>query len=105
MGIGSNKLLAKLATKKAKPNGVHHLKVEDAQDFIQDLEVRELPGTYNPTFSYQLCVCAARHDKGPKVVGYFYVHLQALVGVLSQNCKTYSMLKLVKICCKFQCRI
>ncbi|XP_035703014.1 DNA repair protein REV1 isoform X2 [Folsomia candida] len=44
VGIGSNKLLAKLATKKAKPNGVHHLKVEDAQDFIQDLEVRELPG-------------------------------------------------------------
>ncbi|ODN00621.1 DNA repair protein REV1, partial [Orchesella cincta] len=44
IGIGSNRLLAKLAVKLAKPDGVHHLKDCDAKPYIQSLQVRDLPG-------------------------------------------------------------
>ena len=35
VGIGSSILLARVATKKAKPNGVFHLLDGDAQEFFQ----------------------------------------------------------------------
>ncbi|CAL8110930.1 unnamed protein product [Orchesella dallaii] len=44
IGIGSNRLLAKLAVKLAKPNGIHHLKDCDATSYIQSMQVRDLPG-------------------------------------------------------------
>ena len=44
IGIGENVLLAKLALRKAKPAGQYHLKSEDAQEFMQNLDVRDLPG-------------------------------------------------------------
>jgi len=44
IGIGANILLAKLALRKAKPAGQYHLKHEDAQEFMQNLDVQDLPG-------------------------------------------------------------
>jgi len=44
IGIGPNVLLAKLALRKAKPGGQYYLKTEDAQEFMQNLDVRDLPG-------------------------------------------------------------
>lgn len=44
IGIGRNILLAKLALRKAKPAGQHLLRTEDAAEFMQDLDVQDLPG-------------------------------------------------------------
>ncbi|XP_067371782.1 DNA repair protein REV1 isoform X2 [Channa argus] len=44
VGMGSNILLARLATRKAKPEGQHFLRSEDVDDFIRDLPVTNLPG-------------------------------------------------------------
>jgi DNA repair protein REV1 len=44
IGIGRNILLAKLALRKAKPAGQYLLRTEDAAEFIQDLDVQDLPG-------------------------------------------------------------
>ncbi|XP_010771173.1 DNA repair protein REV1 [Notothenia coriiceps] len=41
---GSNILLARLATRKAKPDGQHLLKPEEVDDFIRELPVTSLPG-------------------------------------------------------------
>uniref|UniRef100_A0A7S3A6R9 DNA polymerase kappa n=1 Tax=Rhodosorus marinus TaxID=101924 RepID=A0A7S3A6R9_9RHOD len=43
-GIGANKLLARLATKRAKPNGQFYLSDEEAVQYVADLPVRDLPG-------------------------------------------------------------
>ncbi|KAK5860841.1 hypothetical protein PBY51_022294 [Eleginops maclovinus] len=44
VGMGSNILLARLATRKAKPDGQHLLKPEEVDDFIRELPVTSLPG-------------------------------------------------------------
>ncbi|XP_047226675.1 DNA repair protein REV1 isoform X2 [Girardinichthys multiradiatus] len=44
VGMGSNILLARLATRKAKPNGQYFLRSEEVDDFIRDLPVTSLPG-------------------------------------------------------------
>ncbi|XP_059172057.1 DNA repair protein REV1-like [Physella acuta] len=44
VGIGPNILLARLATRKAKPNGQYQVSVTEAKDFIKDQPVRNLPG-------------------------------------------------------------
>jgi DNA repair protein REV1 len=44
IGIGANILLAKLALRKAKPAGQYHLKADEIPDFMQNLNVRDLPG-------------------------------------------------------------
>ncbi|XP_041663270.1 DNA repair protein REV1 [Cheilinus undulatus] len=44
VGMGSNILLARLATRKAKPDGQYLLKSEEVDDFIRDLPVTSLPG-------------------------------------------------------------
>lgn len=46
---GSNILLARLATRKAKPDGQYFLRSEDVDDFIRDLPVTSLPGKYSTT--------------------------------------------------------
>lgn len=42
--LGPNILLARLATRKAKPNGQYQVTVTEAKDFIKDQPVRNLPG-------------------------------------------------------------
>ncbi|KAM9038168.1 DNA repair protein REV1 isoform X2 [Sarcophilus harrisii] len=44
VGMGSNILLARLATRKAKPDGQYHLKPEEVDDFIRGQLVTSLPG-------------------------------------------------------------
>ncbi|XP_077583664.1 DNA repair protein REV1 [Stigmatopora nigra] len=44
IGMGSNILLARLSTRKAKPDGQYYLKSEQVDDFIRDLPVTSLPG-------------------------------------------------------------
>ncbi|XP_030642140.1 DNA repair protein REV1 [Chanos chanos] len=44
VGMGSNILLARLATRKAKPNGQYFLRSEEVDDFIRDQPVTRLPG-------------------------------------------------------------
>ncbi|XP_009807586.2 DNA repair protein REV1 isoform X1 [Gavia stellata] len=44
VGMGSNILLARMATRKAKPDGQYHLKPEEVDDFIRGQFVTSLPG-------------------------------------------------------------
>ncbi|KAK6309649.1 hypothetical protein J4Q44_G00195300 [Coregonus suidteri] len=44
VGMGSNILLARMATRKAKPNGQYLLRSEEVDDFIRDQTVTSLPG-------------------------------------------------------------
>ena len=44
IGIGSNVLLARLATRRAKPGGSFHLTDQDSQAFLDELEVDDLHG-------------------------------------------------------------
>uniref|UniRef100_A0A8C1L292 DNA repair protein REV1 n=1 Tax=Cyprinus carpio TaxID=7962 RepID=A0A8C1L292_CYPCA len=44
VGMGSNILLARMATRKAKPNGQYFLRSEEVDDFIRDQPVSSLPG-------------------------------------------------------------
>ncbi|XP_054829870.1 DNA repair protein REV1 isoform X2 [Eublepharis macularius] len=44
IGIGSNILLARMATRSAKPDGQYHLKPEEVDDFIRSQQVIHLPG-------------------------------------------------------------
>jgi hypothetical protein len=44
--IGSNILLARMATRKAKPDGQYHLQPDEVDDFIRSQLVTNLPGKY-----------------------------------------------------------
>ncbi len=44
VGIGGNVLLAKVALRKAKPAGQHHIKPEEVLEFLGGLTVQDLPG-------------------------------------------------------------
>ncbi|KAI1504415.1 impB/mucB/samB family protein [Biscogniauxia marginata] len=44
VGIGGNILLAKVALRKAKPAGQYQIKPEEAQSFLGELKVDDLPG-------------------------------------------------------------
>lgn len=52
-GIGSNRLQARLATKKAKPNGQFYLEPKDVEKYIKNILISDLPGVGNQT-SYKL---------------------------------------------------
>ncbi|CAG2235935.1 REV1 [Mytilus edulis] len=43
-GLGGNILQAKMATRKAKPNGQYHLKPEDVVEFMKEQSVKDIPG-------------------------------------------------------------
>uniref|UniRef100_A0A672Z6B3 DNA repair protein REV1 n=1 Tax=Sphaeramia orbicularis TaxID=375764 RepID=A0A672Z6B3_9TELE len=59
VGMGSNILLARLATRKAKPDGQHFLKSEEVDDFIRDLSVTSLPGV-GPVMGRKLAAIGVR---------------------------------------------
>lgn len=59
VGMGSNILLARLATRKAKPNGQYFLKSEEVDDFIRDLSVTSLPGV-GPVMGRKLAAIGVR---------------------------------------------
>ncbi|XP_044261651.1 DNA repair protein Rev1 [Tribolium madens] len=43
-GFGSNRLQARLATKKAKPDGFYYLKPEDVESYMAEIALADLPG-------------------------------------------------------------
>lgn len=49
-GIAPNKMLAKMATNAAKPNGCKQIKKEDVQSFLDPLRVNEIPGVGEQTY-------------------------------------------------------
>ncbi|XP_056290913.1 DNA repair protein REV1 isoform X1 [Pseudoliparis swirei] len=59
VGMGSNILLARLATRKAKPDGQYLLKSEEVDDFIRDLPVTSLPGV-GPVMGRKLTATGVR---------------------------------------------
>nr|XP_033470509.1 DNA repair protein REV1 isoform X1 [Epinephelus lanceolatus] len=59
VGMGSNILLARLATRKAKPDGQYLLKSEEVDDFIRDLPVTSLPGV-GPVMGRKLAAVGVR---------------------------------------------
>uniref|UniRef100_A0A669F9N8 DNA repair protein REV1 n=1 Tax=Oreochromis niloticus TaxID=8128 RepID=A0A669F9N8_ORENI len=59
VGMGSNILLARLATRKAKPDGQYFLKSEEVDDFIRDLPVTSLPGV-GPVMGRKLALMGVR---------------------------------------------
>ena len=44
VGVGPNRLIARLATKKAKPDGAYHVPATSAASFLASLPIAELPG-------------------------------------------------------------
>jgi DNA polymerase IV (DinB-like DNA polymerase) len=44
VGIGPNKLIAKMAAEKAKPNGLLIIKPNQVKNFLEPLDITELPG-------------------------------------------------------------
>jgi len=44
VGIGPNRLIARLATMRAKPNGVFEVSLNEAEAYVASLPVRNLPG-------------------------------------------------------------
>ncbi|XP_056245777.1 DNA repair protein REV1 isoform X1 [Seriola aureovittata] len=59
VGMGSNILLARLATRRAKPDGHYFLKSEEVDDFIRDLPVTSLPGV-GPVMGRKLAAMGVR---------------------------------------------
>lgn len=61
-GIGENKLQARMATKKAKPNGQFHLLPENVEKFFKEIFISDLPGVgYSTTLklnNLQIKTCA-----------------------------------------------
>lgn len=49
VGIGSNKLIAKMASEKAKPDGFLLVKKDQSEEFLEPLDVKELPGVGKKT--------------------------------------------------------
>jgi DNA repair protein REV1 len=44
VGMGPNLLLARMATRKAKPDGMFRLTLDEAKEFMREVPVRDLPG-------------------------------------------------------------
>ncbi len=44
VGIGPNKLIAKIAAGREKPDGLTVVKAKDAENFLEPLDIREIPG-------------------------------------------------------------
>jgi DNA polymerase IV (DinB-like DNA polymerase) len=44
VGIGPNKTIAKLATESAKPNGLKVVKLNEVEEFLNPLDIDDLPG-------------------------------------------------------------
>ncbi|XP_065086785.1 DNA repair protein Rev1 [Ochlerotatus camptorhynchus] len=52
-GVGANRLQARMATKKAKPNGQYYLAPETVGEYMRDIPISELPGI-GPSTTYRL---------------------------------------------------
>ncbi|TMW43743.1 hypothetical protein DOY81_011179 [Sarcophaga bullata] len=48
-GVGANKLQARMATKKAKPDGQYHLQCENVENYMAEIPIQDLPGVGSST--------------------------------------------------------
>lgn len=48
-GFGSNRLQARLATKKAKPAGIYYITPDNVEDYMYEIPLAELPGVGRAT--------------------------------------------------------
>ncbi|XP_058119832.1 DNA repair protein Rev1 isoform X2 [Anopheles coustani] len=52
-GIGTNRLQARMATKRAKPNGQFRLRASEAEEYMREIPIADLPGV-GPSTSHRL---------------------------------------------------
>ncbi|KFB47136.1 AGAP005939-PA-like protein [Anopheles sinensis] len=52
-GIGANRLQARMATKRAKPNGQFRLRASEAEEYMREIPIADLPGV-GPSTSHRL---------------------------------------------------
>ncbi|KAH8415710.1 hypothetical protein KR222_010654 [Zaprionus bogoriensis] len=88
-GVGDNKLLARMATKLAKPNGQHLLETEDAATYMGSLALDVLPGV-GSSMTYKLNQAGLTTCADVQQVS--LVRLEMLLGkkmaqTLYQNCR------------------
>ncbi|KAI4454561.1 dna repair protein rev1 [Holotrichia oblita] len=78
-GFGANRLQARLATKKAKPNGQYYLEPEDVDNYMYELPLEDLPGVGYATI-------VKLHNLGLKTCGDLYdISLSTLKNELGQK--------------------
>lgn len=79
--------MARLATRKAKPDGLYFLRSEDVDDFIRDLPVTSLPGRQGDTtghgFHNRVCRCSYPDNMWCLGVGPVMGRKMAAMGVRS----------------------
>lgn len=66
VGVGGNRLQARMATKQAKPNGQYELLSANVKEYMKDIRILDLPGV-GPNTAYQLNelnleTCGQLHD-------------------------------------------
>ncbi|XP_032595051.1 DNA repair protein Rev1 isoform X2 [Drosophila grimshawi] len=88
-GVADNKLLARMATKLAKPNGQHLLQTEDAANYMATLALDVLPGV-GSSITYKLNQAGLSNCADVQQVS--LVRLEMLLGkkmaqTLYQNCR------------------
>lgn len=76
VGIGPNKMIAKMATNNSKPNGLRIIEPEKVADFLGPLDVREIPGVgpKSSTVLHQLgfnTIAKLREATGDFLIHYF----------------------------------
>ena len=69
VGIGPNRLIARLATTRAKPDGVFEVREDEAEAFVASLPVRDLPGVGRGALEkLRACLGARRAPEAPGVI-------------------------------------
>lgn len=48
-GVGANRIQARMATKRAKPNGQFHLLPEEVSEYFRNISINDLPGVGRST--------------------------------------------------------
>ena len=68
VGIGPNRLIARLATMRAKPNGVFEVTANEAEAYVASLPVRQLPGVGRGALDKLSAVVGAFSATGPNAL-------------------------------------
>lgn len=82
IGIGPNKLIAKMATNKAKPDGLLIIKPNQVKSFLEPLDIEEIPGI-GPKTAERLRVLGVRKIKELKSLS--KVKLKELFGIVGET--------------------
>ncbi|XP_065342179.1 DNA repair protein Rev1 isoform X1 [Cloeon dipterum] len=81
-GFGANMLQARMATKKAKPDGQFHLLPEDVVEFVKNIKVSDLPGVgRNVAYRLQAIGVQTCNDLQKTSLALLQEHFGAKVGL------------------------